>query len=566
MKSSSKILLLLLLSLLIVIFTTGCNDDDESPYVDADDDDTGSSDDDDDDDTDADDDDDDDDYPPFAVIMDYVLAPGYAAPANPETGAETPDSNNKTPLYRFRRDSGDLAPMPVQSVLILIPGYAAGASDLFTAARDLVTLTEGNLEVWTFDRRTHLLEDQTGFNAAEAAKDPLLAGEYYFDHDPIGDKTYAGWLDPKSAETDMMSEWGLDVQMNDIQQIIDQVPQGDRQTTVFLGGHSRGARYAQMYAAYEFEDGHLGSDDLAGILLLDYSAALTAIDEETYLDEREQIRTGEMPRHEIGQLGTNTPYFVMFIQFLAMLSSDGFGGEDPELGPDGFWPDFGPFESVRGILTRGNDVSITNEATWGLVFDNDSTPFFNTFYGHMGCLTGGEVGHDFIGDYPSEDGATYTWADYDQCDPEELMDIQNFIKIIYEGPSDFTDWYFPTRLFIDDHAVGRLETEGTWAHDYFHFYTSQVDCAVYALEGRIVTGTGEYDLYKDALGPVRGQSADRDAVGFHVMPVPDWGHIEVLMVEPDRNPFYDDFIEWVNEWSSGLTSIPEFGDTPPSLY
>ena len=545
-----------LLILLLALGLTGCPDEEDD-----DEDDKGKSDDDDDDDDDDDnnDDNDDDDSTGVNVIWERVLSEGAQAPPNPDTGAQTPDQYNKMPIYRFRNDSGDETPYPVSAIVIMIPGYAAGASDFFTFARDLIIQMEGDAEVWVIDRRSHLLEDQNGLDEAEAQKDPWIAKDYYFEGAQVNGKTFEGFIDSSGPITEMMSEWGLNIHLEDIRKLIENIPEQSRPTNVFIGGHSRGGRFAQMYAAYEFEDGHYGTDDLAGILLLDFSAAVNQMGETEYLDSIEGIRDGSINRCGLAGTAGFTTANLVNIEIFAMVATEGFGEGDPLVGPDGFWEDWGLFTLLFPLFTRGVDVKLTNEARFGLLFDDNSTFPGNTFYGHMGRLTGGEVSTDFMGEYPSQAGATYSWANYDESNPEEGMDIQNFLKLTYEGPSDFVDWYYPTRLHQDDNAAGDLETTGTWVDNYLKFSNQRVDAAVFGLQGFTPSQTGEYEDYRDALGPVRGSSQPRTVEGFDILPLHEWGHIEVLMTAPDRNPFLDSFIDFIGEWTDGQVQVPHFG-------
>jgi hypothetical protein len=34
--------------------------------------------------------------------------------------------------------------------------------------------------------------------------------------------------------------------------------------------------------------------------------------------------------------------------------------------------------------------------------------------------------------------------------------------------------------------------------------------------------------------------------------------LDVIIVEPDRNPFLPDFLGWIDEWSTGTVQVPIF--------
>ena len=557
-----RIWMLLFVLAALLFYAVSCSDDDDD---DSDDDDSSVDDDDDDDDAVDDDDDDDDnndndDDIPFDVVVDRILVRGADAPPNPENGAPTPGAFNRFPVYRFRQDTGDGPPRPVKGIMIFVPGYAAGASDFFTVAKNIVTMSDGDFEAWCTERRANLLEDQVGLNAAEASGDPRIAQNYYFGGAQVEGQTFAGFLENTAPITDMISEWGLELHLQDLRALIEHVPAQNRATNIFIGGHSRGGRFSQMYAAFEFPDNHRGTQDLAGILLLDAAGDVEPLGELEYLVALDRIRKGKQGRCGVLERSGDGIGFVVGIEVLAMVASAGFGQGDPQVGPDGFWPNWGGFESLFPLLTRFNDVQLTNAAHWGLLFDNDSTPGLNNFYGHMGALIGGELCEDFIGQYPCEDGATYSWLPFDQTLPEEKMDLQNFLKLIYEGESDFTEWYYPSRLNIEDHCADTLETQGQWQDDYFSFSNAQVDAAVFALEGFTAFNEDAYEAYRQALGPVRGSDKSRAEIGFEVIELHDWGHIEVLLTEPDRNPFLDAYLEFMDHWSQGEVQVPLFDE------
>jgi hypothetical protein len=74
----------------------------------------------------------------------------------------------------------------------------------------------------------------------------------------------------------------------------------------------------------------------------------------------------------------------------------------------------------------------------------------------------------------------------------------------------------------------------------------------------MLVGKPYYQNYFNALAPVRGQNKPRSQVGFDIFPVRKWGHIDTILVAPDRNPFYDSFLDWLYEWSEDSVQIPKF--------
>ena len=139
------------------------------------------------------------------------------------------------------------------------------------------------------------------------------------------------------------------------------------------------------------------------------------------------------------------------------------------------------------------------------------------------------------------------------------MDLQRMLHLTFIGPSDYGDPYYSYRLQIDELSAGNLEVTGSWRENYLPFYSSQVDVPIFALAGDLLSGSGTYETYRDLIAPVRGQSKPRTEVGFRIHNQPNWGHIDVLLIAPDRNPFYIDFLNWTDEWMEGTVQVPEFG-------
>ena len=462
-------------------------------------------------------------------------------------------------------DTGDAPPLPVKAIVIMLPGYTAGATQFMFFAQDLITMADGELEIWVMDNRSNLLEDNWGMDQAEAQQDPMLAWNYYFEGQEVEGKTFAGYHDPRSPELDMMTEWGIELRMKDInllmQKIAESNPKGTAEN-VILGGHSRGVRYTQMYAAYRFEDDHLGTEDLAGMLFFDGGDAKAAapMDEDDYLDELEEMRDRTDRRFSSDWGGPSVYYRA---EFLAMAAMEGWGDpEDDRLGPHGVYDPawLGVFQLISDTLTLGNQVTLENDAFWGLMIDDEFTVSLNVFQGQMGTMTGGEICDSLGRKYPCDEQARYSWLHFDEVDPQERMDLRKLFRLTFEGPSDFFDPYYPSRFTLDDAAAGDLQTEGIdWRENYWKFATGLIDAPVLAVKGMILQGTTFYEDYRAQLADVRGNpGSPRDQVGFDIFDAPDWGHLEVLLIEPDRNPFYPEFLTWVDDWTTGTVQVPVF--------
>lgn len=545
MKHTILLVIVFLISALIIL--VGCG---ESPDGSDDDDDQSADDDDD----DNDDNDDDDEVDCRAVTWDYLQIDAMAPPPNPTTGHQTPEEYNKVNYYRFRLDTGDNPPKPVSSILILLPGFTVGANYLTYMARQLVEETCGDVEVWLTERRAHLLEDTKGMQSAEQAKDPMIAYNYYYENGEVDGQTFQGFKNGYNNETDFMSEWGLDLQVNDLRTLIHQVPKENRQTNVFLGGHSRGAAHIKAFAAYEFDDGVMGCDEIAGLVLVDgESRYLPIYGENLYLETLEWLRKGYLPRYIT--LPPFGPPVYTFIEILAMAASEEFAGTgDPRFGPDAVLGEYGPFKLLVPFFYRFADLQMTNEALFGFFFDSASGPI-SLLHGGLGGFDG-PTQEDFLGVYPSAPSHFYQWLHYDEVEPKEFSEIQDVILSFYMGPSNTTDPYYPLRLDMDYYVANFMDNADNWRGNYFPLYASRMDAPVYFIGTSLLADMDRHLIYRNMLPPVRGQGLPRDQYGFHILFVPEWEHLDSAYAAPEVNPFFPDLLAWMDEFSVGQVQIP----------
>ncbi|MBZ0273217.1 hypothetical protein K8I61_14360 [bacterium] len=565
MKNLLKTGALLFLLATVAIFAASCScgddDDDDDDNDDDADDDTAADDDADDDSTPVDDDADDDtsdddagDDDEAGVFWEYVEIDGEPADPNPVTHATTPDAFNKIRLFRYRMAGPDGAVLPAEAIVILQAGYTAGVNQLTYLAKSLVEASEGAVEVWIPEKRHHLLEDHSIIDLAEERQDPYLALDYYVYGKEVEGQTYSD-PDPYGPETDMMSEWSLDLWNRDLRRLVHLIPEDQRQTSVFLGGDSRGVAMTQAYAAWEFEDGTIGADELAGVIcwdggLMEYQK----VNGLNYPQLLADIRTGAGLRY----VNIVSSQF-WFMETFAMAATEGFGDpDDPTLGPDGFFPEYADFAALFKAFRRGKFVKISNEAYFGMTQDSDYIPV-SAYMGHVGRLTGGKLCNDILGEHPCEIGATYTWARYDETDPPELVDSQVIARMLYEGPSNFTDIYHSKRFELDLSAVKGFETEGTWAHDYFHVYSSRMKAPVFALVSKAYEKRGFMEDWRDAVAPVRGKAGPRVGDDFLIIYKTDWSHLDAIAVHPSINPIYPQLLEWIGKQTDGDVAVPRFG-------
>jgi hypothetical protein len=177
---------------------------------------------------------------------------------------------------------------PPRTILILVPGFLGGASFFLPLAEQLVRAFNGNLEVWSIDRRPNQLEDRRGIQYVLDQGVTTLALEQGFqmyfpeaDNAPLGDFPGPGdsdidadgVLDPPFALPDalgvprpyirfaqddvrFLAHWGVDTYVRDWKILVEaaRAVVGEDGLVLF-GGHSLGTSWTGIFAAYDFDPG-----------------------------------------------------------------------------------------------------------------------------------------------------------------------------------------------------------------------------------------------------------------------------------------------------------------------
>lgn len=178
--------------------------------------------------------------------------------------------------YRLRDSSAD--PATADAILVLMPGLEGGGNSFEYLGPQMVYMakTQKNMsiEVWGTERRNNDLEDLTGLNAAESARDTQVAIDYYWKGAEVNGRKFAGFV--KNGDVPYMSEFGLQLQEEDVFKIITtMVPDAAvRRRKVFVGGHSLGGPITYYFAGWDFDGNPATTDDAgynncAGLVALD---------------------------------------------------------------------------------------------------------------------------------------------------------------------------------------------------------------------------------------------------------------------------------------------------------
>jgi len=309
-----------------------------------------------------------------------------------------------------------------------------------------------------------------------------------------------------------LSEFGLTLLMNDIWNIVTaKIPDpDDRKHTVFIGGHSAGGGFASYFAGWDF-DGDPGTGDdagyanCAGLIGLDGTVgprSASALTEAEYLQHLEAIQAGTEAR--LGLFTGVTPEALALFEIAGMnahlypqdksiLDEIPYSEEVAALLRLLHSRDLAHF--ITGVPSI-SDFRYTNEAMVGVLLDDNfnPVPFMEA---SMGSLRGGAVvAKDFPGALADliglpglkKDGVfipwdagpllslgtgpLYSWVNFDQVgdasDPlyqdttgsltyttwiEEVSDLQDVALSLYQGPSNFPEWYYASRIGLDSRAA-----------------------------------------------------------------------------------------------------------------
>jgi len=482
------------------------------------------------------------------------------SPAPRDNGAPPPECDY-IHFLRYRPQTRDGLPREVRAVLVLLPGYGGGAASFDYLGRNLVSLAElnnaGSIEVWALERRGNCLEDLSGMNAAEDARNPDIAVDYYYFNEPVKGRTFPGFF--SQDEVPFLSEFGLQLFMDDIFTVMSaKIPDRTlRKKTVFIGGHSLGSPLSALFAGWD-RDGNpatlddAGYNNCAGLIGLEGRVSFTAfstLTEAAYARRLAAIRSGSSARYQ--QLAGITPEALALLEMMGMYAAFAPDEESTLFQRAPYSQDVG--QLIRAIHSRNlvqyitgvpafTDYRYTNEALLGIFIDDNFQPV-SIMQASLGFLYGGPVvpktfpllfaneigggsgsdGKLFIaGDAgPPENpgsGPLYKWTNFDEtgdaADPDytdiagaltyttedsEVTDMQDFARLLFQGPLNFPEWYYSARLGLD------------------------MSAAAAPFNSRY----GLYCLHRD-------KTADLPAIEFLASEIKGYDHIDVLSAAVDR--------------------------------
>ncbi len=215
----------------------------------------------------------------------------------PVTAGAHPAACDWLSYLRYRDIKGPASSAAADKILIAQPGILAGAGSFDSVARNTVAAaaaTGRHIEFWALDRRSNCLEDHTGIAAGLAARNAEVAVDYYYNHQSINGKTFAGYYD--NSNNAWLGTVGIAQTVEDEYDLmVAELPdQHLRKQKVLCGGHSLGGTITGFFAKWDF-DGHAGADQCSGYFALD-----TTISTSMSGAEQTAMATAGIPAPESG--------------------------------------------------------------------------------------------------------------------------------------------------------------------------------------------------------------------------------------------------------------------------
>jgi pimeloyl-ACP methyl ester carboxylesterase len=194
-----------------------------------------------------------------------------------------PFSLNNSKYTRWRLNGPVRTP---DAILILVPGFGAGANNFRIIAENLIPRVRRDhnlvLEVWGFHRRSDQLEDRAGAILATTSGKALVALDWYYGlqlgftlhPDLVAGPNRRAVFYNTSSDIPFLANWTSGVFSRDIDVVVELARSTATNANVFLGGHSAGGGFMAQYAATDFEPTGFGPPEagyakLRGLVMLE---------------------------------------------------------------------------------------------------------------------------------------------------------------------------------------------------------------------------------------------------------------------------------------------------------
>ena len=553
------------------------------------------------------------------------------APPRLDRQVSYPDELNYIPYLRYAVNGTRGDGTDANAVVVALSGLHAGNNGFDCFAKQLVSKAKAyrgmNVELWALDRRVNNLEDTTGLNeaerlgqlAAETGNPALLEqaadaiDQYYYGDLAIDGKRFQGFLTDETAP--YLSEFGLRVAMEDIYTLITTMfpDQNVRKKRVYVAGDSLGAVVTADFACWDFDGNPATVDDagynnIAGVIALDALMTPNAVpinndflqfamdflpgsmqnllnmsSLSVYAQTLNMLRNGTLdvllPTSEVGYV----PETYLGVEVNAMMADaapdeeSDFYERTKDLPVDPRTDEIlrlccsrNLFQYLSGEVWQ-KKLRFTNEALFGMVFDNNFNPIVMN-QSAMGFLTGGRVSEksfpaignldailpSFIWNpisgfmpydkmyIPTSTSSLYSWVNSDEIDAtdasrytssrDEISDLHDVAKCCYEGPSNIAEWYYTTRIFAD---IMIANTSGANSYGLNMLHQNRLDDVPTFIR-----------LNEEGTNIGYAEMNNIDTRGI-TMP---GQHLDVLMMDMDRDPNAKNYLYMpMCDWMDGIS-------------
>ncbi len=441
---------------------------------------------------------------PFADVATSIVT--LDAPLADRAGL--PPACDQLRYLRLRHRRGPAASGDADAVFVSMPGVPASAGSLELHGLSVVQQAADrgrHVEYWALDRRPNCLEDHTGLQAALRDDDPRKVLDYYFYDREIDGRRFDGFR--LSKDLAGLTRIGLEQVLEDYRTVITEgVPDAQRRRErVVCGGHSLGGPLTAALMAWRFDDGQLGADLCAGTIALDTlttadPAALRTMPQADavirplrafgYRTVTRWVNGGRLPRAlDVAIVSPDITILVEAVGINARLRPDEDANPIANQVPSDPASDLGlsilhaqSWADLLGPKPRLRRQHLTGRALLGALLDDHTMPF--AFLKHsVGTYDRGPVAPKqvpfgrgaFRGPLlqglggveplmiPSRDDQLYGWRAFDEPPAgltlpdgrpysrpgDEVTDIDDLARSLYNGPLDYTEQYFSMRVLTD---------------------------------------------------------------------------------------------------------------------
>jgi len=386
------------------------------------------------------------------------------------------------------------------AVLIILPGFTAGAGLVRSLAAAIVERADGRVAVWAVDRRTFALEDHRGMRLGGG--DPSRAFAYYF-------SSGSGFTERKEADFAFMRYWGVATTVQDVRAVVHAARARYPHARILLGGHSMGATIAQAFAAWDFE-GTPGFREIDGLVLIDGGGH----DDDWVRDTGLKQYHEGIAAIEKGEYYWNDPARGASPEFLRLGEIGAFAalGSTSRDAPSFLAP------LLPQMFTLPPGVVITNAAAFGLATDHETTKI-SYFAANCGTLD-----HTPRAVIRASGVALLGWKDAGAVgEPTSLFTFAAALTELRE--TNGLEWYGARALNAEIDLLANLDSRSPLTaalcaqHGLTATHTAEVNLPVFGF------ACGQSEDTTDRLEWYRGRIASSDVT---LLTAADYAHLDPL--------------------------------------